>query len=161
MAMHGANVDLAAQSTRYNMAPFGLWRRNRHTKPFDRIIKKMEQNTSIAPHWTSTEATPCWTCISDALQRHSRAYSRYLYDQLSQNVFAFGECLVMPIAWEGNFTSQELSGLLLNDGISIVAGLESLTGVKILRSKALDWFVNENDSNSTTLIYHEDSRFNK
>lgn len=148
-------VDLVASYTYANHIPRNNFMRARHTRSFHQIVDQMydlDLDKPPPPHWTTNSAghPPRWSCVTDAVQRHSSVFSEYLYHHISQNTYAFGECFVQPMAWNGNFTMRELSQVPLND----VNGFEKLTGSKSTMEEAREKWKQLNNEN-VTLVFHE------
>lgn len=156
VAMQDELVDLAGEQTIFNFMPRTRFIRTRHTRGFAEILSRMHDIDSDepSPHWTSTTGSPPkWTCLTDSIHRHSRALSNRLYEQISNNIFAWGECIVQPTAWDGNFTMRELSQLFGQD--SDIEGLSGLTGQKLTLQEAREVLA-KMDSKNVSFVFHEE-----
>ena len=94
---------------------------------FGNILPTTKNQDDI--HHTTEIYSPEWTCMSDAIYRHSREYSQYLYWMLQHNVFQSVECYQQPIALSGNFDIVDLEKLM-TEKEGQPSGLKDLTGHK-------------------------------
>ena len=123
--LEGKQVGLIGNKVTYGRMPYNRMQKEKFTEGFHEIIKGMKATHTIKNNpleiynltrskvWNSWDETtlPPWTCMSDAVYRHSREFSNFMYDNISNNTYAYAECFQMPIAWAGGFNITDLTAL--------------------------------------------------
>mmetsp|Transcript_30061 Transcript_30061/g.82554 ORF Transcript_30061/g.82554 Transcript_30061/m.82554 type:complete len:372 (-) Transcript_30061:1627-2742(-) len=149
---HNIPVGFAGVFTKANGCPFNVWLKDRHTQSFQDLLVNM-QNSSVYDAWKKPKGilwhdfaqntAPEWSCISDAVYRHSLNFSNYFKAMICNGTYRFGEALQQPMAWSGNFLAKELKTLLPRE--KTPTGFERLTlnngQKKLLESEAMDFYL--------------------
>eukprot|EP00980_Cylindrotheca_fusiformis_P013928 scaffold3618_cov129-Cylindrotheca_fusiformis.AAC.28 len=167
--MEGFNADLAAFKNERARMPYIRFMKERQTEGFRKVLMAMKathwqrknmtllamDNQSRSKVWNSWNDTvlPPWMCVSDSFYRHSRAFSQFLYDALSMNIFQFTECFQQPMAWFGGFNVTDLQAVLTGEEAASFSWEEGLFR-KITGEEAMKRL--NSYANTSIILYHEE-----
>lgn len=167
-AMVGAFTDLATFRIKRDGIPYNPKMQEKHTRGFGLILASMKGSIKHqkewkrllsksgqrrSHHWATWDknSVPQWVCLSDCFYRHSRSFSEYLYNAISNNIFQFGECYQQPLAWWGGFKVSDIRALLGEEDRAEYLWEHDLVN-KITRMEAIRRF--QTHRGKSILLYH-------
>jgi hypothetical protein len=178
--LKGQNASLVGTRLNYGNMPYTRMTKERHTESFRDILVKMKgtgwqhrnktllhmDNQTRSKVWNEWggNVLPPWSCMSDAVYRHSRDFGDYVYGMVKQNIYQFAECYQMPLAWYGGFKIADVKEILPNVAKDYKDGRRYENGVHLaweeLREKReyteAEYKLGKlkNSTNVSSLIYH-------